>query len=427
MKIVIKKKSYINLFLILYMFCIIYAPPFFSLNFFHVVFAFSFFAIVFFHRNRVYAVIKNMSMIPMFVLVLCNAFLFLQSCSIASFRNMGIKPIYQIYLLYQSIFMVVEMLICAIYIGCVLQKYSISKDVLFGYICKAGIIQFCLAFMAYINSDIRFYFLDIIGSNSNLTSLYSNYNDYLSYRGYGFAISLLDEFGYGTGIIGGIAYILAKRNKRYYVVVLMMGITTLLNSRTGIIMMAIFVVCDWLIGNSTKIKQTKLLQVIGAAIVLVVLWLFILPGVLNFIFYNTTEEIVKNTVRDLIQVINFNYHTLRSEMWTFSKDGIALLLGTGAHVSGTISTVGYVNIIWGFGILGTGIIYIIFCVFFNKVLQKSKINLELYKINLALFIVFFVVQLKMPVLNYSAGGILLFSVPLWTNMLMSKGEIIHGN
>ncbi len=427
MKIIVKKSKFIMAFLILYMFCIIYAPPFFPINLFHIVSAVSLLAIIILHKNRLKEVVKKMGIYPVALLLGCCIFFFLQGCFIASVRSVSVKPVYQAYTIYQSVLMMVEIIVCATYVACIVIKYNIKNIEIFRSICCAGIIQFLLAGMAYLSSDIRFFFLDVIGSNADLTSLYSNYNDYLVYRGYGFAISLLDEFGYGTGIIGGIAYILGRKKKGYYGVAILMGLTTLLNSRTGLIMMAVFVICDWLIADSVHIKKTKIFKIIAVLVILVVLWFFVLPAILDFLFYNTQEGIIKSTVRDLKQVLNLNYHTLQPQMWEFVDDIFALFLGTGAQVSGMISTVGYVNIIWEFGILGTIFIYFIVMYFFRKVLSRSKKSLEYYKINFALLVIFFIVQLKMPVLNYSAGGVLLFSIPLWSNLILHRGEEVDGN
>lgn len=417
MKLTMNTKKVVYIFLCVYFFCLIYAPPFVSINTFHFVSLFSFIAILTVHRHRVGKTMEKMKIKLFFSLIICITFLFVLGCGVTYIRNINIENVQHIYLFYQCIFMLIEMLICCIYIGCVICKYQINSEMFFKLILMAGFVQFLLVIVAYLVPDIRYLFLDIMGKNTDMTKLYTNYNEFLNYRGYGFAINLLDEFGYGTGIIGGIAYIFGRNDKKYYIIAALMVIATLLNSRTGLIMFAVFVICDWMMGKSTKLTDRKVIQLLGICCLLVLLWVVVLPTILQYIFQNTKEEIIKNTVRDLIQVLKLNYHTLRPEMWKFEKDILALLFGTGAIVTGTVSTVGYVNIIWGFGIIGTMVVYCICSVFFLRTMYICRHNPFQSKIVLALFIVFFVIQLKMPVLNYSAGGVLLFSIPLWITLL----------
>lgn len=130
-------------------------------------------------------------------------------------------------------------------------------------------------------------------------------------------------------------------------------------------------------------------------------------------------------MRDLIQVLNLNYHTLRQELWGMPSNTLHWLFGTGHLVNATFSTVGFVNAIWSYGLAGCTILYIYIIIMFKKVLKKCKIDSMYYNIVFSLLVLFFIIQLKMPVFAYSAGGFSLYSLPFILSYYVNKKETIR--
>lgn len=418
-----KNSRKVGILLTVYLFLAIYAPPIISLNMFHVITVFSLVMIILKYRYIANVILKKMRCTSMFYLIFINLFIIAIGAFTTLFsHDSRLKDDYMIALVYQAVIMMSEIIISTLYICCVIEtEYSEDNgEKFFKSIVIAGIIEFLFVMISYFNPGIRTSFLSLMGSNTGLSDLYSNYSEYLNYRGYGFALELLDTFGYGTGIIGGIAFILGRPNKKYYFFAFCMLIATLLNSRTGLIMMALFISIDLVCGKNAILTRKKFILILLLMLLAILLWCVILPTFLNEIFMSTKDEILKNTARDLLQVLHFDYHTLQKEMWQFPDNIIYLMFGTGHLVTGTVSTVGFVNAIWAYGIVGTILLYALSSVMYVKTLRRCKYNYLYYNTVFALFIIFFVTQLKMPVFTYSAGGYLQFSIPMIVNYFVSK-------
>ena len=419
----IAKNRKVGISLAVYLFLAIYAPPIVFLNIFHVITAFSLVMIILKYRHLVNKILKKMRCTSIYGIIFINLFIIVIGAVTTLFSHDNrLKNEYMMALVYQAVIMMSEIIISTLYICCVIEtNYSQDDGEKFlKAIVVAGMIEFLFVMISYLNPNIRASFLSLMGSNTGLSDIYSNYSEYLNYRGYGFALELLDTFGYGTGIIGGIAFFLGKSNKKYYFFAVCMLIATLLNSRTGLIMMALFISVDLVFWKNARLTRNKFILILLLIMLAILLWCVILPVFLNNIFMSTNDEVLKNTARDLLQVLNFNYHTLQKEMWQLPEDIIYLLFGTGHLVTGTVSTVGYVNAIWAYGIVGIILLYTLSIVMYTRTLRRCKYNSLYYNIVFALFITFFVIQLKMPVFTYSAGGYLQFSIPMIVNYLITK-------
>jgi hypothetical protein len=404
----IKKKIYVKIYLIIYFFIAIYAPPFSSLNILFLLMIHSLISIVFQHRNRVIGILERSGIIT-FILIIA-IMLLMQFSSYLRTNIIGVRypEIQSIYLFYQTFVLMISMFVVITYILCTLDKYDISHIELLNILVFAGLIQSGLSFLAYFFPSIRFAFLNIIGNNSGLSSLYSNYSSYLSYRGYGFSINLLDAFGFGTGLLGGISFILGNKNKKYYLATLFLTLTTLLNSRTGLIVIALSIFIWIFNGKNTFLTINKVFRLFISTIILFISYLILLPKVLLVVFNSTKDQIIKNTSRDLLAVINFDYKTLSSELWILPESTTTLMLGDGISVNTTLTTIGFVNSIWAFGILGSILIYFIFTYIVVKAIRLNKDDSVSFMINIMMLLVFYIIQLKMPVFTYNAGTFIMY-------------------
>ena len=179
----------------------------------------------------------------------------------------------------------------------------------------------------------------------------------------------------------------------------------------------VFFVIDFFLGKHITLNSNKIIIIVSAGIFLLLTWFIIAPIIIKSIFDNAHDDIVKNTARDLLQVLQFKYKTLGKSMWVMPDNMLHFLFGTGHLVNGTVSTVGYVNNIWAFGIIGSLILYLMVTKIYIIQMHKNRENPQIYKILLSSLLVFFVIQLKMPVFRFSAGGLLQFSIPLWVCIL----------
>lgn len=279
-----------------------------------------------------------------------------------------------------------------------------------------GILQGVCAVSAYLIPSIRSLFLRFAGD------IYKN--EYiLSRRGFGFSATLLDTFGYGMGLITGCALLVPIKHKSVKLLGIVLGIFTILvNSRTGFVVLAIALACFIIRGG----KKKRSLLYYGFAIAIIVgLWVFVLPYVANIgkESANTTIQWVSNSLLELYEVVLFrqdlNSATFISNLNVVPTNTFEFLFGSGHSVFGIIdiigfhSDVGYINLLWTYGVFGTVIIFAILASLFYKAFTRAGGKTQKYLVVFAA-IAYIVVMLKAILLSYNPGVmvtyLLLFSL-----------------
>lgn len=279
-----------------------------------------------------------------------------------------------------------------------------------------GILQGLCAVSAYLIPQVRSLFLKFGGD------IYQN--EYvLSRRGFGFSTTLLDTFGYGMGLIAGCALIAPMRRKITKLLgVVLCVFAILVNSRTGFVVLGIAVVCLILKGGKRKRDFLYYILAIG---IIGCLGFFVLPYVARMGTSSSNETIrwVSNSLLELYDVALFrqdlNSASFLSNLSVVPTNAFELLFGSGhsvygiSDVIGFHSDVGYINLLWIYGIVGSIVILAIFVSLFYTAYKRSVYKSQKF---LAVFIAisYVVVLLKAILLGYNPGVmvtyIILFSL-----------------
>lgn len=279
-----------------------------------------------------------------------------------------------------------------------------------------GILQGLCAVSAYLIPQVRSIFLKFGGD------IYQN--EYvLSRRGFGFSTTLLDTFGYGMGLIAGCALIAPMRRKITKLLGIVLCVFAILvNSRTGFVVLAVAVVCFILKGGK---KKRHFLYYILAISVIACLGFIVLPYVARIGTNSSNETIrwVSNSLLELYDVALFKQDldsaSFLSNLTVVPTNAFEFLFGSGhsvygiSDVIGFHSDVGYINLLWTYGIVGSIVIFGIFASLFYTAFKRSVYKSQKY---LVVFIAvsYAVVLLKAILLGYNPGVmvtyILLFSL-----------------
>ena len=187
-----------------------------------------------------------------------------------------------------------------------------------------------------------------------------------------------------------------------------------MNARTGIIVFALALVVYMLKTNKIEIGILKIACTIA---VLSIIYIYILPLIIN---YGMNSD--SYTIRWIVDPINEIYGiisgkttvtdleslTFLSHIIDFPVNGFELIFGSGHSVYGTSSTlgfstdIGYYNMVWTYGLVGTLLWYSLMIYLFVKAYQVSK-NPNYKALCIFCAISYFVVQFKANLLGYNPG------------------------
>lgn len=249
--------------------------------------------------------------------------------------------------------------ICSVYVVCYCIKNKISFKELCLCFMYAGIIESLFTLSMLISPSIKAFFnnlfiRNVYGSVENSGLNYWIFDERL----YGFANVLFDGFGYGTGIIAGIAiWIMFENNKLTAKSIIFVGAlicVTVLNSITGFFIAIIALLLR--VVYSLKRKKIKLNSI------LYMILLIILSGIAILILNEKASAAINRLLANIMSILGKNsditsYNNLvRSSYWTMPDGLIEKIIGTGHSVYSTKlfthSDTGYTNMVWMVGILG---------------------------------------------------------------------------
>lgn len=268
-----------------------------------------------------------------------------------------------------------------------------------------GILQGLCAVSAYLIPGVRSLFLKFGGD------IYQN--EYvISRRGFGFSTTLLDTFGYGMGLIVGCAIIVPIRHKSVKLLGIVLGIFAILvNSRTGFVVLAVALVCFIIKGGK---KKRHFLYYILAIGIIVCIAFVVLPYVVNIgaSSSNVTIRWVSNSIQELYNVALFrqdlNSASFLSNLTAVPTNFFEMLFGSGHSVYGVRdiigfhSDVGYINLLWTYGIFGSIIIFIILGSLVRKAFKRSYGKAQKFLVAFVA-ISYIIVLLKAILLGYNPG------------------------
>lgn len=297
-------------------------------------------------------------------------------------------------------------------------KKKVSYEKVMEIFITVGLIQGIMDLSAYFIPKIRNIYLWFLVNFSD-ASLYSN-KWHLKRRVYGLAYCLTDEFGWGMGILSGMALIYGiEKNKKYIVYSLIIMLGGLINSRTTLVIYAlapIVILLFYIIKRRGK-KFLKYVLVVGfwGAILVGAFKKFVNPSSISYQWILSGINDFVNTLfgrtRDVVST-DFS-SKLFSDASLELPDLLRTIIGTGHSrylASGYNHTdCGYINDIWFVGIIGALFLYIIIIRMLWIIYHNSASDL-IKVLSIFLFTTFIVFNIKAGAICYNVGPAAFFSL-----------------
>lgn len=349
---------------IIYIFCYLFSPPIIpDINFIFIVFIYSSIAILIKYRKRLVQTFKLKEIKKLIKILIIYLMIYLLSIIVnGAFSDKWYIDNY-IVNFYSLILAFPITITCTLYIIYRSEELKMNFWDLMKFFIYAGLIQAILALLMLCFPTIKSYFIDLMYYTTNEKLLTSTW--ITSRRFYGFANSLLDLFGFGTGILALLPiYYGLNVNKKYIILSPLLLIVPFLNSRSGLVIYAIGLVLIMI----TVFKKMRAKDVIKYVSIIVII-IIIIISIISFFSPNTIEWIIKDFKSFLPIDENDEVGTadaLFSEAFWTTPPIENWLIGKGYTVSAysdyaiegiTHSDVGYINELWKTGIIGSALLY----------------------------------------------------------------------
>ena len=291
------------------------------------------------------------------------------------------------------------------------KKNRFSYDDIIEAIGICGALQGVTSILAYIFPGIRSCFL------TYQSSVFLN-PYVIERRGYGFSSMLLDTYGYGMALIAGIVLLSNKFplwKKAVYITLAM--ISVVLNARTGLVVFFIALVI-YLFQASNR--ENAVLKGMVAIPVIAILVLAMIPSLVIYFQQsnNTTISWVANAIAEIYRVIfsqkAVNEATFLSDFSHIPTSVFGFLFGAGHNVYGISeqlgfhSDIGYINLLWQFGVIGSLFVFMNIIGMFKKASHAHNV-MGKYTI-LFLLLSYFVVMIKAILIGYNPGVVITYLV-----------------
>lgn len=404
----------INWGLVIFLFCAIFAPPFLPyINFLIPTSLFAIYQIIVKYQAKI---IINLSMKTFFILMLASYFIVFLTMGINAL-NRGDEFINHYFtVIYRLLILIPLQLICIYYVLLEARKKKLAPADIIKHIIMAGLIQVIIGVIAFLNDSVKLLLIDVMQSNTG-SDIYYNLNAYsygFTYRHNGFAATLLDTFGYGTGIIAGLSMIVGFCTKpKYLLFAPILLLAPFLNARTGILIAFLGLILAFK-EIFIKISMKKLIYIsIISSVMLVFIFIIgyfiyrINPNTLLWV-YDGFSSLFAFFSGGEVQQYSLADHLFADSFWEFPDTLTGILFGRGhtaygiRSLIGFHSDVGYVNHIWLTGIFGTIFLYIPYIyIFWSSI--KSSISREEKTTTIFFFISFFIMLVKADILGYNSG------------------------
>ena len=401
------EKKFKEFFLTIYIFCLLFAPPFFkNINFLLVLAFFSLVILIIKYRDKFNLIIKNYYLKNIILILL--VYYIWQIISIIINCLIGDIHLYNYMINFYSMFLVFPLtFICALFITFYIVENKFDFNCLIKLIIYAGLIQSVITLLSFVFPSVKNFLLNIMYENTG-EQLYLN-KYHTTRRFFGFANNLLDSFGFGTGILAILPLFYSIRNgKKWLIAIPFLLIVPFLNSRTGLLVFAIgFII--WLI---YLIKNKLLNNYFKIFIWLIISIVFL--SLVVFVFAPTTVLWIVNDILSFFNVGNGTANILFSEnFWSLPKLG-NIIIGCGILVAGFgglenylgfTSDVGYINEIWKTGIVGLIIMFVL--LFYIVKFMIKNIDKHYKYLIIFLFVSVLIANIKFYVYGYNPGVVII--------------------
>lgn len=428
MTIRITRSSIDKIKLTLYVFIAVFQPPFLPVSLIYVTGVINFFLLLMYDKHDVAEISIN-SGIRRFEKLIFGLFLYTLIVSFIDFAfvenqdllGSRVRTINQLVVLtlieISSVIVVIKMT----------KKYSFSMDDVLESLIYAALIQGLCGVAAYLVPSIRSAFVRF-GDQA----LYSNMWVW-ERRGYGFSSTLIDTFGYGMGLLGGITLFYRKKTVLFRAVTFaLICFSVLVNARTGIVILGIAILIEFAI--TAKGALQAVIRIAGTIIAVYLAVNYLIPVVLDYglrsenVTFNWAAKGIEEFYLTLFSSGNrsLSGKTFVSHLNIFPSNFITLIFGSGHTIYDTASTlgfrtdVGFINAIWAYGILGTAIYEIAFAYLFYKAFKGSDVVIK--KIILLLAISYYVLQVKAILIGYNPGVMVTYFIVFATMYFNNHSE-----
>lgn len=301
---------------------------------------------------------------------------------------------------------------CILYLICNLKKINCKPENLLILLIAAASIESVLTVLSLIFPSVKQFFVEIMLSNTDSKVIATKPWE-VNQRFFGFANDMLDIFGYGVGILSAlpIYFAIYKKNLKYLLFVPFLLLTVFFNSRTGLIIFAIGLLCS-LPTISLKSKKQKVEAIL-------VFFLFIIVSIVAwFVFSKYYPNTIKWIAKDFPSIFEFLFTGKVSEgqvntatllfserFWNFPPFP-DIIFGTGHTIYSVKgfanSDVGYVNDLWLCGIVGCLVLYGAFIYLFFTMWKVSRDRTGKC-LAVFIFLSFLVFQIKASGIRFNPG------------------------
>lgn len=295
------------------------------------------------------------------------------------------------------------------------------------YTIYAFVLQAIIAFLALFIPAVKDFLVSVMAANTGASVFNNTYE--VSRRFYGFSNSMLDSFGYATGLatILTAVYALLYKKYIYLLIVPALGVVGLLNSRTAIIITAIGIIVAvpfiaTVAYNRARLKDLKLKvnskHTAVAAVVIVALTATILTiDAVSPATLTSTKTSLDRTARTLTGDATDN-PLFKPSFWELPEKPEVIIIGSGHTVFEARgykhSDVGYINDIWSFGVIGSILLYLSILALFVPAIRNST-KTEMFII-IFLIVALFIFQIKARAFVANPGFLMTLMIGMAINL-----------
>lgn len=399
----------------IFAFIFLYAPP--VIPYFHILVGLFIFAIMIVTFNRRYIEAYKLSNLSTWVKAMLGVFLYALLIPLPLSAYYGdIVDLPHYYHLFNRFAVLVFM---EVIFGTFLLSRFRAKGHSFFYLIKvliaAAIFQSFLGLLALMVPAIKDIFLSIM---INVGGLSTEKEGLLYVRTFGFALSMLDQFGLGTGLIAGISFYIGVNYKsRYILYSLIIMIASVLNSRTGIVIYAIAIIITMAMSLFINRNPKMIIKSLAFIIFVPVLFFSVIEVVSQY--NDMTGQWVAKGIESVFELLltgssnTDDMNIMSLERFWQLPDAAHILIGTGHSryaAEGYLHTdCGIVNDIWFVGILGLLLLYGVVFYLCWEIYKDANTSLEKF---VAIFFVgsFCAFDIKGATIGYNMGGAVFFLV-----------------
>ncbi|MBP3339455.1 MAG: hypothetical protein J6L69_08635 [Lachnospiraceae bacterium] len=410
-----------KMFLSIYLFCFIYAPPVIKVNFIYIVAAWAYVLLTLKYKDVVTKLLKNKKVFFFNLGIMCVLGYYIVMAILDNlYFKSGVQ--FQNYLMvmyrFFTILFVIEPVV--IYIIAFAKKRKLMIKDIIECIIYAGLIESGFSILCLISPTIKLQLNTIMFANASSKDITEMALWQYNGRYYGFSEVLVDLFGFGSGIIAGICMLYGYYvDSKFYKFFPFLFIMTAINAITGVIIIGVAVF--FVIINS-RLNKKRICTILSAPLVIICMFFImnaVAPNALNRLINNFWAVFDSTKVTTLVTSVDILFN---EKFWNLPENWYQIIFGTGHSVYGAQnfghSDVGYINNIWSFGLVGSSMLYITY----YKFIMKTKENLSnvYQKTQLYLFIALMVFEIKAVGIGCNPGNVVIILLIFVINFLDKK-------